>query len=183
MQEVNPIRGLIMAETSDLDNLMLEIINKMLLTEHKETYESYIKSELESTINKNTKLAKDEDNSINNKISDSRIFTTFHKAKCINKLYKQTKNSENPIGKEKFFSRYDENVISVRNNFAHVKEEIRGGEKVLISYSTGKEIIFNESECIKIRKSLIEFRKELEEINSKIQPTQVQADLKFARDS
>ncbi|WP_159243818.1 hypothetical protein [Tenacibaculum maritimum] len=53
----------------------------------------------------------------------------------------------------------------------------------MISYSTGKEIIFNESECIKIRKSLIEFRKELEEINSKIQPTQVQADLKFARDS
>ncbi|WP_159284806.1 hypothetical protein [Tenacibaculum maritimum] len=30
VQEVNPIRGLIMAETSDLDNLMLEIINKML---------------------------------------------------------------------------------------------------------------------------------------------------------
>lgn len=168
VQEVNPIRGLIMAETSDLDNLMLEIINKMLLTEHKETYEDYIKSEVESTIIKNTKLANDENNNINDKISDSRIFTTFHKAKCINKLYKQTKTSENPIGKEKFFSRYDENVISVRNNFAHVKEEIRDGEKVLISYSTGKEIVFNESECIKIRKSLIEFRKELEEINSKL---------------
>lgn len=162
VQEVNSMRGLIMAETSDLDELMLEITLKMLNTEQKEVYEKYILEEVISTIERDKNKAIDKSVSISDKVRISKIFTSFHKAKCINKLYKTAK-----IGQDQFFERYKQ-VIFIRNNFAHVKESVIDGEKVLISHSSGKEIIFNESECIKIRKTLIEFRKELEEINEQL---------------
>ena len=164
VQEVNSMRGLIMAETSDLDDLMLSIIQKMLNTDKRVVYERYILEKIISTAQANIDAANKEE-PVENKIQNTRIFTSTHKAMCINKLYKETKKSGTPIGIDEFYESYRKSIISVRNNFAHVKETIENGEKVLVSHSSGVKEVFNERKCIEIRHKLINFRKVLEAID------------------
>lgn len=168
LQEVNPMRGLIMAETSDLDELMLEITNKLLKSKIRPLYEKYILDAMKETVERNNKAVFDDTIDIVEKISDTRIFTSFHRAKCINKLYKVSSKTGSPIGMRSFFESYNKEVIPTRNNFAHVKEIIEDGEKVLISHATGQREIFNESRCVEIRKILIKYRDILEDINKNL---------------
>ena len=91
IQEVNSMRGLIMAETSDLDELMSSIIKKLLTSDIGSKLETYINKEIKNSLKKVSNKALDETTSIADKINDSRIFTSFHRAKCINKIYKEKK--------------------------------------------------------------------------------------------
>ena len=160
VQEVNTMRGLIMAETSDLDNLMRGIIQKLLQSDISEQIEEYINKLLkEIDVNLEQFHLKD----VQDKVDNSGYFNSLKKAKTINKLYKLKK-----IGINKFAHQYDLKVISTRNLFAHVTETIKNGQKVLISHITGEEEIFNEKRCIEIRKDLIEFRNVLEDINDQL---------------
>lgn len=161
IQEVNSMRGLIMSETSDLDDLMLNIIEKLLHSDISETIEKYIKSEILASAEKNHANCVNEATQVLDKIKDSRIFTTFHRAKCINKLFK-----EKQIGVANFFANYNQDIITTRNIFAHVKEVIdEEGNCILVSHFTGHKEIFNEERCVDIRKKLIEYRALLEKIN------------------
>lgn len=164
IQEVNSMRGLIMAETSDLDDLMLSIISKLFSTDIKENIEEYIKVQITATAEKNHENVLNVKKEVIEKIKDSRIFTTFHKAKCINKLYK-----EKEIGIKNFFGEYERDIITTRNIFAHVKEIVdEEGKSILVSHSTGKEEIFNEERCVEIRKKLINYRSILNKINNDV---------------
>ncbi len=167
VQEVNPMRGLIMAETSDLDDLMLEIIVKVLKSDLAGVFHDYIDKSIKESIENVRKKALGPSD-ISDKMNDSKIFTSFHRAKCINKLYKETSKKGSPVGIDKFFESYNRDVISTRNNFAHVKESVENGEKVLISHVTGKKEVFNEQRCIDIRRSLIDYRSALEGINASL---------------
>ncbi|MCG8520943.1 MAG: hypothetical protein MI744_01915, partial [Pseudomonadales bacterium] len=158
VQEVNNMRGLIMAETSDLDQLMLEIILVVLKTDISEEMSEYISGEINATVDFLSGLCK-ADGKIANKMNDSRLFTSVHKAKSINKLYKLKK-----IGIDKFFDSYNKEVLSPRNIFAHVQESEEDGKKVLLSEKTGKREVFTEQRCIEIRKDLIKYRETLEDI-------------------
>lgn len=160
VQEVNTMRGLIMAETSDLDNLMRGIIQKLLQSDISEQIEEYINKLLkEIDVNLEQFHLKD----VQDKVDNSGYFNSLKKAKTINKLYKLKK-----IGINKFAHQYGLKVISTRNLFAHVTETVKNGQKVLISHITGEEEIFNEKRCIEIRKDLIEFRNVLEDINDQL---------------
>lgn len=159
IQEVNSMRGLIMAETSDLDDLMVNIIVKLLGSDISKEIDAYVNEKIDETLAKSQSLASNE-NTIE-KVKDSRIFTSLNKAKTITRLYKLKK-----IGIAKFSNLYDDKIISTRNLFAHVTESYENGVKVLISHSTGKKEVFNEERCVEIRKDLIEYRKVLEELNA-----------------
>lgn len=163
VQEVNNMRGLIMAETSDLDELMYEIIKKMLDSDISERLTTYIQTEIEATLEKISGIVYNKDLELIDKMGDSRVFTSFHRAKGINRIYKLKK-----IGIEKFFEVYNRDIISTRNLFAHVKESYEEGKKVLISTSTGEKEIFDEKRCVEIRHSLIEYRETLEEIKKTV---------------
>jgi hypothetical protein len=102
------MRGLIMAETSDLDELMVEIIEILLNSGISDKISTYIKQEIAKTIKFNSELAQNKETETSEKIKDSRIFTSFHKAKTINKLYKLKE-----IGIDKFFESYNkDNCLS-----------------------------------------------------------------------
>ena len=149
-----------MSETSDLDNLMGKIIQKLLKSDISDQIETYI-NELLDEINGNIKSYQLKN--IQSKVDHSGYFNSLKKAKTINKLYKIKQ-----IGINKFAHLYDSKVISTRNLFAHVTESIKDGEKVLVSHITGEEEVFNEERCTEIRKDLIEFREILENINDKL---------------
>ena len=163
IQEVNTMRGLIMAETSDIDSLMLDIADLLLQSKHSEQIGDYITVEMTKTIEFNSSLIT-APNGIREKILDGRIFTSSHKAKAINKLCKLDKS----IGIERFYDTFDREVMSPRNIFAHVKETKVNGMRVLKS-ANGKEEIFDEQRCIEIRKTLIRYKDILEQIKTQIQ--------------
>lgn len=159
IQEVNTIRGLLMAETSDLDELMVEIIQAALQDDSENKLNDYILGEMRNTVNSNDQKVSLEE-AISTKITDSRIFTSFHKAKAINKIYKLSPRLEN----ENFFQNYENDVLKIRNIFGHVKEE----DGKLVSTQTGEKEIFNEERCVEIRKNLIKYREQLEKLKEVI---------------
>jgi len=162
IQEVNTVRGLIMAETSDLDELMVEILLHVLESDISDELTKYIQKEIENTLDNISRITLNKETSIQTKMGDNRIFTSFHKAKGINKLYKLKK-----IGIDRFFESYNKDVISIRNLFAHVKESNVDGKNVLINTSTGQKEVFNFERCIEIRQHLIKYRTVLEDIKEK----------------
>lgn len=158
VQEVNSMRGLIMAETSDLDALMLTIIQKLLKSKISTPIESYINKLLhEIPANVDSYLSTD----IEAKIQNSMHFSSLKKAKTITRLYKLE-----GIGQKGFANLYDKDVISTRNLFAHVTEQEKDGQKVLVSHLTGDKKVFNEERCIEIRHTLIKHREILENIDT-----------------
>ncbi len=159
IQEVNTMRGLLMAETSDLDELMVDIIQIALQRDFGNTLSDYIIKEMKNTINKNSSAIEGEAK-ISEKIKDSRIFTSFHKAKAINKIYKLHPE----LSDDKFFENYNKDVLKTRNIFGHVKEE--NGK--LVSTLTGAEETFTEEGCIEIRKNLIKHRNKLEALQKAV---------------
>jgi len=160
IQEVNTIRGLLMAETSDLDDMMLRII-LTVLENGNGVLEKYVEDKMTETVSNNQKRVNSKETTITDKVQDGRIFTSFHKAKVINKICSVKK-----LNVEKFFENYNKDVLKTRNVFAHVKEELRNGKKVLVSTSSGNEEIFNEERCIEIRKTLIKYREQLSQIEN-----------------
>lgn len=162
IQEVNTMRGLIMAETSDLDEIMLEITEILLQSDVSTEIQEYIEEMIIQTISDISDIAKNTDINISQKISDNRIYTSTHKARAINKLYKSKQ-----IGIKQFYESYNKEVLAPRNIFAHVKETTIDGEKVLQS-KTGRQEVFNEARCIEIRKSLIKYREILESIRKQL---------------
>lgn len=160
VQEVNSMRGLIMAETSDLDELMRVVIQKLLKSDISEEIETYIHKLLQET---SKDLEKYQIKDTKSKVDHGGYFNSEKKARTINQLYKIKK-----IGINKFAYLYTSKIISTRNLFAHVTESVIEGEKVLVSHQTGKEEVFNEERCNEIRKDLINFREILENINSQL---------------
>ena len=172
IQEVNTMRGLLMAETSDLDQLMLEIITKSLRTDLKDHLEKYILTKIQDTAKANLKLATASESLID-KVT-SRIFTSAHKAKVIGEICKKRKIDLATLDgilykqNESFYKNYDERVLSPRNIFGHVKEVDLNGRKVLRSKQSDKVEEFTEERCADIRKLLIRYRKLLEGIHNEV---------------
>lgn len=161
IQEVNTMRGLIMAETSDLDVLMAQIIEILLSGDVSEKIGNYVEQKIKDLLDNNKRLASNPD--VVAKVKDSRIFSSLSKAKTITRLYKLK-----AIGIKNFAGLYDQEVISTRNLFAHVSEVDEDGQKVLVSHITGEKEIFNEERCIVIRKHLIKYRNILEDIKDRL---------------
>ena len=171
VQEVNTMRGLIMAETSDMDVLMLDNI-KMFITnniEDRDKLKKYIfKKVLESIKGNNNQAEKIINSDLLEELYKKPFFTSTHKAKAINKLIGLINNA---VLKdfELFYEEYKQKVLDIRNHFAHVTVISENGEQKLKSVHTGKEEIFNDERCIEIRKDLKEQHDRLKTIKDEIE--------------
>ncbi len=156
IQDINAMRGLVMAETSKLDVLMLEIIESKLKQEKKsniKTLEKYILTNvIKKSVNSNLKDANSKTKTIFEKINKPSLFTSDHKARTINKIEKG------------FHKKYKKEILELRNNLAHVKEE----DGQLINTNTEKKETFDDAQCIQIRKDLIKYRKQLEALKQSL---------------
>lgn len=168
IQDVNSMRGLIMAETSELDNLMSSIVANFINkdTEQSNALVEYIFEKVEEFINiSNDKFKQFKEEKDIHGLIKSSLFHSMIKAKSIQKLVNLLNNDQFSSFK-KFVQNYNSNVISVRNNFAHVKEETdkSTGKKKLVSLINGSDIEFTNENCINIRKNLVEYSKSLSEL-------------------
>jgi hypothetical protein len=134
--DLNTIRGIVMAETSDIDEKMLEIIslyvNKLETKDKTIFLEKRRKIFFEST-DKKIKKTKSEDI---DKFYYNWLFDSYQKWLTILDIVKKIKPESHPLMK----LYYDE-IIVKRNRLAHVKENRDStGKKQLLD----KEFVFNE---------------------------------------
>lgn len=66
------------------------------------------------------------------------------------------------------FKKYYDEVIDVRNKFAHAKAVEVSGRLVLKGHIEGKDFEFTEESCIKIRQDLINHKRNIETLKQAI---------------
>lgn len=173
-QDVNNLRGLVMAETSDLDKLKKEIFSEYFKLDHegKEEFQNTIFKLIEESIRGNYKKIKkyqkkrieikeddlDEEfgKNIFNLIEDF-IFDFHKKGRCIKKLI-ELLNSQNTFN----FQDYETRIINKRNKLAHEPEREEKG----ITYFG--DLKFTPEECKNIRKDIREYNAHLTKLLSEI---------------
>lgn len=173
VQDVNSMRGIIMATTSDIDAIMLEIVHAFYEKFPVDLHESVSKGIYEEVgrIVESKKKNYDKyfkNGRIDNVIKDNLLFDAHKKAVATQLIIDQL-TDERIVGlKGKvFFDAYNNDVISVRNHFAHVVEVIEEGIRKLRSKSS--EEVFTDERCIEIRKSLIKHLENIELVRSILQ--------------
>src|ERR1041384_3551079 len=160
-QEVNNMRGLIMAAVSDLDSKMLEIVKSFyerdIFSEEskqrvtRKLFEQ-VSTQVESKKKHFDKYVKN--NRIDSVIKDNVMFDTSKKAYAMQCIIDELESENiNHLKAGVFVKPYEAEVIGMRNNFAHVIEVVEDGVKKLKSRSS--EEVFSDERCAEIRKNLI----------------------------
>ncbi|GAP71847.1 hypothetical protein SAMD00024442_2_1 [Candidatus Symbiothrix dinenymphae] len=164
IQHVNAIRGLIMGETSELD-VEIEVI-VMLLKNKQNTDEDKLKSYVNDKVVK--PLQKRLDKFWENYGSFQEY---FHKIDAVKKweifreLLKPLVNDNQEIATFLDANKlYQNEVIDLRNKFAHAKAEEKDGKMILKGQLGKEDFEFDETKCIEIRKNLIQHKKNIEQL-------------------
>jgi CheY-like chemotaxis protein len=168
IQDVNNLRGLIMAEVSELDRIKKNIIKKFN-KEADSDFKKYIKEDVFSKIKKDLEslscLIKVEDSECSHdeinleELQNNFFYDSFKKSRTVNKI-KNKKCNHIDFKHED----YRKDVIAKRNVLAHQKEDEDKLGKFLL-YPNGDRLDFTEEHCIKIRKDIKKYKKNLEDID------------------
>lgn len=164
VQEVNTIRGLIMAETSVLDDVALELVSSFVSegTDASKVISKYIfKCIKDALVQKQSDFnAYESSGDINALINDHLLFSAYVRARAMQKIGKIKVIEE----LNDFTSSYYKDVIQIRNIFAHAKEIKENGKTTL----KGSNEEFDYNRCIDIRKSLIAYGDIFDKVKDKL---------------
>jgi CheY-like chemotaxis protein len=161
-QHIVTMRGMIMHETSSLDELSFEIITDYLTktdnADIKESIFDEIISFYERKFNEVSKFKKNE--RIDKVISDPLLFSFSQRANTLSAIIEQNELTN-------FIDDFKNSVIKIRNQFAHsVLEKSDDGKEYFRNKS--EEIIFDDTLCRKIREDIIKHKINLDEIKEKL---------------
>ena len=156
VQDLNNLRGLVMAEVSELDAMMDKIIPLYFNTEERMAlFHKHITANREKTLQKSL-------NCINKcQLSWRGIgiqeivlqLDSSQKARAIKIIIDQEKPDF--YKGENFYKEYDAAVITPRNELAHCKSELRDGQEILLTRKGDK--CFNEAFFKEIRKNILKY--------------------------
>lgn len=170
LQELNSIRGLVMSETSELDNTVEEILFSFLSkgSEGSKMLKAYICDIVLDSSKSNLKKAEKFCEQDIFDIVKSRLFDADKKSRAINKLIEIVGSKEEQF--QKFYERYKVDVLDTRNDLAHAKSDTIDGIDYLIITRKGEEepVKFNQEKCIQIRQNLRRHSSLLKEIRELI---------------
>jgi len=156
VQDLNNIRGLVMSETSELDNFIEEIIFAVLSKENDEAdkLKVYIIDSIKSSTQGNSKKAEMFNELAATEMVKSRLFDADKKSRTINKILNLFNIKDKQF--DGFYENYKTDVLEIRNHLAHAKSgKIEGVECLIISGNNDDNpLIINHEQCIQIRKNL-----------------------------
>lgn len=164
-QHIVAIRGMIMHEVSSLDAQMLEIVSNYIETKEGEaqTVKDRVLDDLIAFHKE--KLYKSEQYKTKNRfdkvIKDPLLFSSSQRANAIEEIIAI-------IGCENFIVDFKNEIIKVRNDFAHavlVKDEKTGREYFK---DKNNDVCFNEEKCVEIRKNILKHKGNLDELKRKL---------------
>lgn len=157
LQELNSIRGLVMSETSELDNTVIDILSSFFSGENAEAKElrEYIISAVTKSVAGNSKRAETLNELSNSDILKERIFDSDKKARTIGELIELKKLDKTEPFID-FYKNYKTDVLDTRNDLAHAKSDVIDGiEYLIVSRKDGEHPEkFDQKNCIQIRKNL-----------------------------
>lgn len=168
--ELNAMRGLITAATSDLDVEIETIV--MLLKDQQNLDEARLKDFIENKVFQ--PLQKRLDKFWENYGSFQDY---FHKIDAVKK-WEIFRELLKPMAKDNIKIKdflennktYQKDIIELRNIFAHAKAEKKGDGKIILKAQLGKEDFeFDEARCIEIRKNIIKHKGYLTNLQTQIQ--------------
>lgn len=162
-QHIVTMRGMIMHETSVLDELAFDIITDYLTktdnADIKDSIFDEIISFYERKFNDVTKFKKNE--RIDKVIKDPLLFSFSQRANTLSSIINQN-------GFDNFIDNFKDSVIKVRNQFAHAVLEIdaEGNE---FFRNKSENIIFDDGLCKKIRENIIEHKNNLDKLKEQLE--------------
>lgn len=176
VQDINNLRGLIMAEVAELDRIKKNIIHKFS-KEADSDFKKYIKEDVFSKIKKDLEslscLVKVEDSECSydeinlEELQNNFFYDSFKKSRTVNKIKKiKSKECDHIDFKHED---YVKDVIEKRNVLAHQEENEDKSGKFLL-YPNSNRLEFTEEHCIKIRKDIKKYKKYLEDIEKALSP-------------
>ncbi len=171
VQDVNNLRGLIMAEVAELDIIKEEIILKASSKITNKELEKYTLKNIKSSGESNHKKAQQHLNNIDT-ITFASLFEQIgfvdsnKKARTLGEALDKLNITE-PVTKDTFTKPYIDNILDKRNKLAHIKE-CDGLDEEGNSCKVIGGIPFTEKKCIEIRKEIKQYKKILEEIKQKL---------------
>ena len=164
IQEVNTMRGLIIGETSDLD-IEIEYLVMVLIEKQRKTEEELKKIIKEKEYDKLENRLKTFWKKYDNFQNYFSKLDAIKKWEILRDLLKPLKNEKEIDDFLITNKTYQNEVIEVRNIFAHVKAEEECGKTIL----KGKNNIeFDEEKCVEIRKNINKHKKNLDELKKTI---------------
>jgi hypothetical protein len=167
VQDLNNMRGLIMAETSDIDHTMLSIIEHILTVNTlslKDKLTQHIFDNVQAKVNSKQKdfeslLRKGR---IDKLIKEPVMFDSYQKILAIQFIIDSIDHElTRPHQKDQFKNSYGA-LKKKRDLLAHVVEGYEGGKRIL--KSGNHELDFTDDFCIKIRVDIKAHGKQLDEI-------------------
>lgn len=161
-QHIVTMRGMIMHETSSLDELSFEIINDYLTktddSDIKESIFNEIISFYEKKFNEVSKYKKNE--RIDKVMSNPLLFSFSQRANTLSAIIEKNELTN-------FIDDFKNSVIKIRNQFAHsVLERNDDGKEYFRNKS--EEIIFDETLCKKIREDIIKHKVNLDKAKEEL---------------
>ncbi len=163
VQDLDNVRGLVMAEVSELDARMLSLINAYFVEKETEEKTSKFKKHLVDDVEKSTKkkLSQSEkcDKLCKHKWNDMAIadivrdfeFDASRKARAL-KIIIETMGVPYVAENGNFYEDYRIDIIDMRNQLAHCVSEEKDGKDVL--FFKNMEIIYDEAKFREIRRKI-----------------------------
>lgn len=171
VQDVNNLRGLIMAEVAELDRIKEDIIKKASYKIDNKLLERYTLKKIKSSGQSCKNVAQRHLDDISNVTFESLfekigLVDSNKKAMTIGETLEKL-NITVPVTKATFTQPYIDNVLEKRNKFAHIKECDGHDEDGNVCKVIGN-IPFTKEKCIEIRKEIREYKKILEDIKKQV---------------
>ena len=164
------MRGMIMNETSDMDNQKLEMI-KQYISKKEISETNVLKNDILEKIDEHftKKLEcvngdwKNKDNGLSKLIKDNFVFSADYKIQTLGWIL-------NKLSLEDFSECYKDEIINLRNKFAHATllEEKDENEKVIRKYFKKGDITFDQEYSKTIRANITKHKKNLKIIKDKL---------------
>lgn len=168
LTDLQIIRGIVMTEVSELDNLMERVIIKFFMDPNGNPYpqREHIFNELMDKFDDDYKNnLKTPDLKCSKRCSHkirirpitdivgSLFFESYKKARTISKILEIVE-----AGHNNFLNDYKSEIIDIRNMLAHCESQMINGSEVLVT-KRGEKRVFNSEEFIVIRHNILKYNK------------------------
>lgn len=168
-QSISAVRGLVISETSILDdkvyNIIVEFFSKFP-EEQKEKIRTYIFEDLIGDLEEKGRNQQEYLTTLPNEtLILNSYFDAYKKARVLGRIIQLLNNNE-LLSKKEFNTKYVEEIINVRNELAHCIEQDGEEGSCLVTKKGGKT--YNDAECKLVRRNIRAHFKHLEDIENHI---------------
>lgn len=166
-QDIVVMRGMIMHETSDLDMQKVDILKgyvKSKQSQEIEGLENKVFQEIQSFLDEKCKKyqgCSTKENGLKRIIKDNVLFSSARKIEALSWILQE-------VGLSDFSKKYQDEIITPRNDFAHAKLIEEQGRKYFKKGGGDGDIEFDDQYCKQLRTNILKHRQNLDKLQDKL---------------